>query len=267
MINYEKIFKKNTDVNFNEIGVLNSMDISDLFFYLANSQKNALQNFKNHARENSDLFDYLEKIGFFAIFVNITKKEGDSAIERADDIKFFDRMKFYSSKQDFYGEYEEIFSEFIKIGFSKNNAALITSSIGEIIDNAFYHNLGQWNSEFGPLVVFIAQHIPDKKNINISVCDFGVGFLSTLAENYPFLKTEGEAIAVALKANTTGRINKAGGNGLVYLQKNIFNGFAGNIMIRSKNVLVAVDKKEQTKIISDKLPLNYGVNIFINLNY
>lgn len=264
MMDYEKIFIKGTAVNLKEIESLNSMEINDLFFYLANYNRDL-----RNCDGKEELIHYIDKIGFFTLLANIKKNQQIiHFISAADPVfLFFDRITAYASKQNFYGEYEAIFSEFIKIGFSKDNAALITSSIGEIIDNAFYHNLGQWNSEFGALVIFTAQHIPDKKNINISICDFGVGFLNTLIGNYPFLKTEADAIAVALKANTTGRINKAGGNGLVYLQKNIFNGFAGNIMIRSKNVLVAIDKREQTKIISGKLPFNYGVNIFINLNY
>ncbi len=58
-----------------------------------------------------------------------------------------------------------------------------------------------------------------------------------------------------------------GGNGLVYLQKNIFNGFSGEIMIRSKDTLVSVDKKEEITLLKNNLPFKYGANIFINLKY
>lgn len=264
MINYEKILKKGADVNLKEIDSLNSMEINDLFFYFANHN----QDLKNYEGRKEIIY-YMDSIGFFTLLVNIREKNKCiHCISAADpDFRLFGRMRLYTSKQDFYGEYEIIFNEFKEIGFSENNAALITSSIGEIIDNAFYHNLGQWNSEFGPLVIFTAQHIPDKKNINISICDFGVGFLNTLIGNYPFLKIEADAIVFALKVNTTGRINKAGGNGLVYLQKNIFNSFAGNIMIRSGNTLTAIEKREEVRIINDNIPFDYGANVYINLNY
>lgn len=273
---YDKIFKianrenNNWKINFSEIDFINSLEINDLIFYLANQNK--FSDFKNiHFSTNEGgkfNNEYLKKIGFHEQITNIAKNIKKSiSINDNNSSRFFDYIKLYRYKQDFYGEYENIFEEFSKIGFSQNNASLITSSIGEIIDNAFHHNLGKWNSVFGPLVILFSQNIKEKREVNISICDFGVGFLETLKKNYPKLNNEKDAIELAIKPKTTGRLNKMGGNGLVYLQKNIFNGFAGEIIIRSKNVLVSVKKEGEVCLLKDDIPFSYGANIFISIKY
>lgn len=276
MINYEKIIEivkwKDFDwkMDFTGIKSLNSFEINDLIFYLANQEKfDEFERIDFSTNEGGEFtHEYFKKIGMPEQLVNIAKNVKENIIfDDNNSSCFFDRIKLYRFKQDFYGEYENIFEEFSKIGFSQNNAALITSSIGELVDNAFHHNLGQWNSSFGPLVILMAQNILDKQEINISICDFGVGFLETLKNNYPQLKSEAEAIEVAIKPKTTGRISKIGGNGLVYLQKNIFNGFSGEIAIRSKDSLVSVEKNGKINLLKNNLPFNYGANVFISLKY
>jgi hypothetical protein len=79
-----------------------------------------------------------------------------------------------------------------------------------------------------------------QREFSVSICDFGIGFLQTIRHNYPKIATEAEAIKLALNENITGRPNQRGGNGLLFLQKNIFNGFKGSLVIRSTNTLVNV---------------------------
>lgn len=277
MMQYEKIFdaikKDGLDwrLNFTGIDFFNSFEINDLIFYLANQEKfDEFERIDFSTNEGGEFtHEYFKKIGMSEQLVNIAKNVKENIIFDDDNNSscFFDHIKLYRFKQDFYGEYENIFEEFSKIGFSQNNAALITSSIGEIIDNAFHHNLGRWNSSFGPLVILLAQNIADKKEINISICDFGVGFMETLRKNYHELQSEAEAIELAIKPKVTGRLNKMGGNGLVYLQKNIFNGFSGEIAIRSMDTIVSVKREGGIELLKSDLPFKYGANVFISLKY
>jgi len=246
MVTYDKILQIAKNSDFSKTSSLNSFEKNELIFCLLNSQKSDLN--QNEIKET------VEKI-------NCQKNAGN------EQHNFINQIKPYIFKQDFYGDYENIFEEFSKIGISEENTAILVSSIGEIIDNSFSHNLGQWNNSFGPLVLYLSQQIPDRKEINISICDFGIGFLATLKKNYPQLENEEEAIKFALMPQTTGRINKMGGNGLVYLQKNVFNGFKGNITIRSNNTLVSIKSKETVELISNSIPFDFGTNVFISLNY
>ena len=144
---------------------------------------------------------------------------------------------------------------------------LVGSSLGEIVDNAFSHNIGQWSNDIGPLVIGLMQNNIQKRELTVSICDFGVGFLQTIQHNFPKIVTEAGAVSLALKANITGRPNQRGGNGLLFLQKNIFNGFKGMLSIRSTNTLVNVTDFNKCEIITEELPFSRGVNIYFSVQY
>lgn len=98
--------------------------------------------------------------------------------------------------------------------------------------------------------------------------DYGNGFLSALQGNYPELENEAQAITLALLKGKTAKLaGQKGGNGLWFLQKNIFNGFRGELFIRSGNTLVQVIKQEETQTLDERLPYSYGANVFFNLKY
>jgi len=106
-----------------------------------------------------------------------------------------------------------------------------------------------------------------KREFTVAISDFGIGFLQTLRHNYPDLTTEAEAIELALKANITGRPNHRGGNGLLFLQKNIFNGFRRTLYIRSTNTLVQVKNFTKHEILTETLPFSRGATIYFNVYY
>src|SRR3990167_1098638 len=64
-------------------------------------------------------------------------------------------IKIFSSKAEFYSEYPKLVENFLSIGLSNDTSNLIASSLGEVIDNSFSHNLGQWPSELGPTVIML----------------------------------------------------------------------------------------------------------------
>lgn len=178
----------------------------------------------------------------------------------------------HEEKTSFYTLAEKIYLTCNQVGLSTDTSSLITASFLEIIDNAFSHNLGKWPTDHYKRAMSLIYNDIENKALLISVADIGVGFFQTLKDKYPEIKNEAEAIELAIQANTSSRPqdyqgHNTGGNGLFYLQKNIFNGIPGKLYIRSRGTLTEVLDRQQTKLISSELPYNYGANLFFTLNY
>jgi len=249
--------------DFKPVNFLSVFEITELFYYCL-----TFDNFTDYVIQNpNNSSAYLERTNFFYCLEkvkDISKTNPSSYTGKQDRLL---ELQTYTFKPEFYGNYEKILSMLQEIGLSMDTVSLVASSLAEIVDNAFSHNLGQWRHPFGPLTVCLIQNYPNKRELELSFCDFGVGFLKTLQGNYPSLTSEKDAIELALQRNITGRPSGKGGNGLVFLQNNIFNGFTGHLAIRSTNTLVEVIDIEKLNVIHENLPFQTGVNIFFSLKY
>lgn len=90
---------------------------------------------------------------------------------------------------------------------------LITSSVGEIGNNSFDHNLGSWPDTPGVFFGF------DPKRRKVVLVDRGQGILKTISRARPSLNTHTEALSVAFTEVLTGRAPEHRGNGLKYVRK------------------------------------------------
>ena len=90
---------------------------------------------------------------------------------------------------------------------------LITASVGEIGNNAFDHNLGNWPDMPGLFFGF------DKKRSKIVLADHGQGILRTISRVRTSLQTHEEALRVAFTEVLTGRAPEHRGNGLKFVRK------------------------------------------------
>lgn len=90
---------------------------------------------------------------------------------------------------------------------------LIVSITGEIGNNSFDHNIGQWPNTPG---VFFGYNLNKRQ---IILADRGLGVLSTLKRVRPQLKNHQEALKVAFTEIVSGRQPEARGNGLKYVKK------------------------------------------------
>jgi len=256
--------------DFQEICLLDSFAITELFVLALTSYPNIK---KFEIRNPNSVSDYLNSVGFFkqlAAIYNFTYKP--EADPKALHNKGIAILTAHEEKSTFYAQAENIYSILLSSGLSNDTASIITASFLEVIDNAFIHNLGKWPTNYYKKVVTLIHHHEFKKEIAISVADLGIGFLGTLKERYPDLTNETESIALALKANTSSRPKNfanqySGGNGLFYLQKNIFNGLKGELYIRSTNTLLQITSLENFQILNSELPYKYGANIFFKLKY
>ena len=93
-----------------------------------------------------------------------------------------------------------------------NTVSLITAIAGEIGNNSFDHNLGNWPDIPG---IFFSYTIRDKK---VVLADRGLGVLTTLKRVRPELADSGEAIRVAFTETISGRYPETRGNGLKFVR-------------------------------------------------
>lgn len=90
--------------------------------------------------------------------------------------------------------------------------SLLTSIAGEIGNNSYDHNLGQWPDIPG---IFFAYDLNKKQ---IVLADRGVGVLETLRKVKPELKDHKHALQTAFTEIISGRKPESRGNGLKYVR-------------------------------------------------
>lgn len=178
----------------------------------------------------------------------------------------------HEDKLSFYAQAELIYKSCLDLGLRKESSSIITASFLEIVDNAFTHNLGKWPTPHYKKVISLVENNPKTKILSITISDLGQGFLKTLEKKFPELKTEEEAIKLAIQANTSSRPpshtgQKMGGNGLFYLQKNIFNGLNGDLYIRSRGCLMKINSYGNASLVNSELGYNYGAMLSFSLKY
>ncbi len=95
----------------------------------------------------------------------------------------------------------------------ETNFSLITSITGEIGNNSFDHNLGNWPDING---IFFAY---DLNKHMVVLADRGIGILQSLKRVRPSLADDKTALEVAFTEVITGRAPEDRGNGLKYVRK------------------------------------------------
>ncbi|MFH1958952.1 MAG: helix-turn-helix domain-containing protein [Patescibacteria group bacterium] len=95
--------------------------------------------------------------------------------------------------------------------------SLVIAVAGEIGNNSFDHNLGNWSDIMGIFFYY------DERNKSIILADRGQGILSTLKRVKPELDNAKEALRVAFTEIISGRQPEARGNGLKFVKSIIIN--------------------------------------------
>lgn len=124
--------------------------------------------------------------------------------------------------------------------------SLIISIVGEIGNNSFDHNLGQWPDVPG---IFFGYDLNKKQ---IVLADRGLGILKTLKRVKPNLKTHKEALKVAFTEIISGRRPEARGNGLKYVRRIISN-YPVNLIFQTGNAKIIL-KGNDKDIVVEEIP-------------
>ncbi len=93
--------------------------------------------------------------------------------------------------------------------------SLVVAIVGEIGNNSFDHNLGNWPDMPG---IFFGYNLEKKE---IILADRGQGILKTLRNVRPELKNDIDALNVAFTEVISGRAPENRGNGLKFVKRNI----------------------------------------------
>lgn len=126
----------------------------------------------------------------------------------------FISKNFCETRSDFNGRlstYEALLNDVIP----EECLYLLISSIGEVGNNCFDHNLGHWQNKPGCLFI-------REKQFAI-VADRGRGIKQSLSQTYTLDKNEDSYIQVAFNKIISGRAPERRGNGLKFTKKNILN--------------------------------------------
>lgn len=125
---------------------------------------------------------------------------------------------YYCQTRDvFETKNNRILNDLIKNNANKNKAYLISAIIGEIGNNSFDHNLGNWPDVIG---IFFSYEIKNKE-LKIILADRGQGILKTLKKVRPKLKNDSEALQIAFKEKISGRAPENRGNGLKFVKNSV----------------------------------------------
>jgi hypothetical protein len=99
----------------------------------------------------------------------------------------------------------------------EDEASIVSAVVGEIANNSFDHNIGNWKDVPG---IFFSYAISDNR-IEIVLADRGQGIFSTLRKVKPEIKNDQEALKVAFTERISGRAPEKRGNGLKFVRKNV----------------------------------------------
>jgi len=128
-------------------------------------------------------------------------------------------------------------------GMDESLAYLVYAMSGELGNNSFDHNLGNWPDIPG---VFFAFSYAEKSGILV-LADRGVGVLSSLKKALPALKNEKEALQIAFTKKISSRVLENRGNGLKFVKRNVFEKnlrldfFSGNAQVSLNHEMEIVE--------------------------
>lgn len=120
---------------------------------------------------------------------------------------------------------------------TKNLAPLITAVVGEVGNNSFDHNFGNWPDVMG---IFFAH---DEVRRCVILADRGLGIRKTLSRVRPDLKDDIMALRVAFTEHISGRSPERRGNGLKFV-KNIATDNPIGVFLQSGKAVAEISKQE-----------------------
>ncbi len=129
-------------------------------------------------------------------------------------------------------------------------AYILVAIIGEIGNNSFDHNLGNWPDVPG---IFFSFDVSDAGKISVVLADRGQGVWNTLRRVKPELQSDGEALNVAFTEKISGRAPENRGNGLKFVRNMVqankmkLTFFSGRAKIEVNHDMVISESKEETR--------------------
>ncbi len=207
-------------------------------------ERQALENKVVILPKNSALLNYLKTMHFHKLLSELGYEEASQTISNIPtleqenlDIQEIVHCRYVDELTGRLGRFEKMFKNF---GLNDEDTKRAVVIVGELGNNVFDHNLGNWPTNFSGAII-VGQNYPSEKRIEFIVGDAGVGFLGSLRNAFPDLSGDIEAIKKGL-GGYTGRIGENRGNGLKTIQRWTIKNFHGILAIHSGAGLVQVDE-------------------------
>ena len=129
------------------------------------------------------------------------------------------QSEYYCRTRDvFQARLEKMTREILEIkNLGEDYIYIISAIAGEIGNNSFDHNLGNWPDIAG---IFFGYRL-DNGKLKVALADRGRGVLTTLKKVRVELKDDAEALKVAFTEKISGRAPENRGNGLKFVRENI----------------------------------------------
>jgi len=138
----------------------------------------------------------------------------------------------------FFARITKLQNELEKVDALKNFFPLLVAMAGEIGDNSFAHNVGNWPDMTG---VFFGYDLSRKQ---IVLADRGQGIFKTLKRVRPNLRNDEESLLMAFTEIVSGRAPEERGNGLKFVRKIAENNNI-DLYFKSGNAEVRIKKGDQ----------------------
>ncbi|OGM72506.1 hypothetical protein A2422_01885 [Candidatus Woesebacteria bacterium RIFOXYC1_FULL_31_51] len=120
--------------------------------------------------------------------------------------------QYYCKTRDVFQARLEHFQTELSKDINNKYTSLISAITGEIGNNSFDHNLGNWPDILG---VYFSYSLTERK---IILADRGLGILFTLKKVRPDLENHKDALLVAFTETVSGRAPESRGNGLKFVR-------------------------------------------------
>lgn len=130
-----------------------------------------------------------------------------------------------SSRDVFQARLDSLLREALRTGLPADDAALLVAVLGEIGNNSFDHNLGQWHDAPGCRLGRTDGLDPPL----FWIVDRGIGILETLRRADPSLTLPQQAVDAAFLRVLSGRAPERRGNGLKFVRA-VVNGHASRAL-------------------------------------
>lgn len=130
----------------------------------------------------------------------------------ADSVGVEPDQELYCQTRDIFQTRLEKLNSTLSRRVSFDAVSLISAVAGEIGNNSFDHNLGNWPDTPG---IFFSYDI---RNNSVVLADRGLGILTTLRRVRPQLQNSAAALKVAFTETISGRLPEARGNGLKFVR-------------------------------------------------
>lgn len=128
-----------------------------------------------------------------------------------------DNFFYCSSRDQVHARLAKWMSFFSSQSISDGDSAILTAILGELTNNSFDHNLGQWNGCAGCVVGF--EKTPE--TLNVFIADRGQGIVSSLRRVLDGSVSSNEVLKKAFEERISGRAPEKRGNGLKFVSKHL----------------------------------------------